>query len=180
MLNTNTGKQQPSPTLTEGHFTARCASLQPQYHNYWTDLSTKSNRGKQSAQRWTWLHSFTSEVTKRWVLDSDPDTVLSRPGPVTDEILRIVALFSSVYILKGAASPAITVKMEWPSETTSANQMCAFGHVERLDCQWDTHWEKRRELLHMLEEKDENEMWVFLIHNGQKAIVHVLSSRGQF
>ena len=46
-----------------------------------------------------------------------PDAVLSRPGPVTDEILRIVKYCASVSILTGAASPAITVKVERPSET---------------------------------------------------------------
>ena len=37
--------------------------------------------------------------------------------PVTDEILRIVTFYLSVFILTGAASPAITVKVEQPSET---------------------------------------------------------------
>ena len=49
--------------------------------------------------------------------DPDPDAVLSGPGFVIDEVLRTVTFCLSVSILTGAASPAITVKVERPSET---------------------------------------------------------------
>ena len=76
-------------------------------------------------------------------LDPDPDVVLSRPGRVTDEILRSVKFCPSVSILTGAASLAITVKEEQLTETQrplyaanlltgrlSANQILTFGHAE--------------------------------------------------
>ena len=53
-------------------------------------------------------------------LDPHPDAVLSGPGQVTDEILRIVKFSLSVSILTGATSPAITVKVERPLETHMA------------------------------------------------------------